>query len=218
MRSRPRSSPRPRSVVATALAVSAFTLLSACAHDAVTPAAPDAALATTDAAAAQDDPTIGAVPAEDTVARVEVGQYVGLWYEIASIPMGFQRNCAATTATYAVVDATTVSVLNRCRNGGLDGDPVEIMGTARVVDAVSNARLEVDFGFARAPYWIVDLAVAAGDEAYPWAIVSNPDRSALWILSRTAQMPAARYDALIARLTARGYQPERLRQTVQPTP
>lgn len=211
---------RPRLAALAAHALLAVAIaLAGCTSDAADPAAtPDAATAAAVDAAAVDDPTIGPAPAADTVARVEVGQYVGLWYEIASIPMGFQRNCAATTATYAVVDATTVSVLNRCRNGGLDGNEVEIMGTARVVDPVTNARLEVDFGFALAPYWIVDLGLAAGAAPYPWAIVSNPDRSALWILSRTPQMPAARYDALIARLTQRGYQPERLRTTVQPAP
>ncbi len=180
--------------------------------------AADAAPAAPDAATASDDPTFPPVPTGDTVDRVEVGQYVGTWYEIASIPQGFQRDCTGTTATYAVVDAATISVVNRCYNVTLDGELFEIEGTATVVDAASNARLEVDFGFAKAPYWIVDLAVASGTDAYPWAVVSNPERSSLWVLSRTPQMDEARYQALVARLAARGFGPERLVKTLQPSP
>jgi hypothetical protein len=44
----------------------------------------------------------------------------------------------------------------------------------------------------------------------------DPDRSALWILARTPALSAARYDALIERLTARGFEPARLRRTAQP--
>ncbi len=166
-------------------------------------------------AAAAIDPTLGPRPSGDTVAQVDVARYVGTWYETATIPQGFQARCAATTATYAPIDATTVSVWNRCRLDAVDGELIEIRGSARVVDP-SNARLEVDFGFARAPYWIVDLGVAPPGEPYPWAVVSNPDRSALWILARTPELPAARYDALIERLTVRGFEPARLRRTAQP--
>ncbi len=188
----------------------------ACAERVADPSAPVAPDSAVDAGASAGDPSVGPVPAGDTVASVAVGRYLGTWYEIASIPQGFQRNCAATTATYGAVDATTISVDNRCRVGGLDGDPVSITGTATVVDLDSNARLEVDFGFARAPYWIVDLGVSAGDEPYPWAIVSNPDRSALWILARTPAIEPARYDVLIERLEQRGYTPARLVRTLQP--
>jgi apolipoprotein D and lipocalin family protein len=161
------------------------------------------------------DPTIGPAPVGDTVAHVDVGRYVGTWYEIARVPSGFERACTATTATYAPIDATSVSVHNRCAIGAPDGPPIEITGSARVVDA-SNARLEVDFGFAQAPYWIVDLGVADAGAPYPWAIVSNPTRTSLWILSRAPHMPAARLDALVSRLAARGYHPERLARTLQP--
>jgi apolipoprotein D and lipocalin family protein len=204
------------------LILASTTTLAACHHDGDVRSAADAqpdsdeVVDDTPTGDTPTDPTLGPVPEGDTVARVEVGQYVGLWYEIASIPMGFQASCAATTATYGVIDATTVSVYNRCLVGGLDGDPIEIEGTATVVDEATNARLEVDFGFARSPYWIVDLAVPDGAAPYEWAIVSNPDRTALWILSRTPQITDARRDALLARLDARGYAPERLRFTEQP--
>lgn len=158
------------------------------------------------------DTSIGPVPEGDTVERVEIAQYLGTWYEIASIRMGFQANCRNTTATYGAIDDATISVLNRCTWGA---SPLELEGTARVVDATSNARLEVDFGFDQAPYWIVDLGVATGDEPYPWAVVSTPQRESLWLLSRDKVMTDARYDAIYARLEERGFDPVRMEITEQ---
>jgi apolipoprotein D and lipocalin family protein len=181
--------------------------------------APDAGGVEPPEAQPEPDSTIGAAPEAETVAYVEVAAYLGTWYEIASIPQGFQRNCAGTTATYGVVDAATVSVRNRCLLGGLDGPEVTIEGTAAIVDSSTNAKLAVDFGFGGvgpAPYWIVDLGIPEAEgAAYPWAIVSNPDRSALWIINRQPVMPAARFETLIARLEAAGYAPARLSLTEQ---
>ncbi len=38
------------------------------------------------------------LPELQTVRHVDLGRYVGTWYEIASFPQSFQRGCTATTA------------------------------------------------------------------------------------------------------------------------
>ena len=54
-----------------------------------------------------------------SVAAVDLARYVGKWYEIASFPMFFQRNCVGdTTAEYALAPDGEVSVTNRCRTAG----------------------------------------------------------------------------------------------------
>jgi len=173
-----------------------------------------ALLATHVGCAGEDGPdtSIGPIPADDTVERVEVTQYLGTWYEIATIRQGFQANCRNTTATYGAIDAETVSVDNRCIWGA---NPISLEGTARILDPASNARLEVDLGFGKAPYWIVDLGLAEAADPYPWAAVSSPDRGTLWILSRDKKMPQARYDAIYERLADRGFGPERMELTEQ---
>ena len=35
-----------------------------------------------------------------TVPSVDLGRYAGTWYEIARLPMWFQRHCVDSTATY----------------------------------------------------------------------------------------------------------------------
>ncbi len=148
-----------------------------------------------------------------TVESVDLQRYAGKWYEIASYPAPFQRDCTGTTAEYTLRDDGTVQVFNRCLKGDLTGPEDTIIGTARVVDAETNAKLAVNFGFFfEGPYWILML-----DPDYQYAVVGEPTRSFLWILSRTPQMDGAVYEQILADLPALGYDPSRLNRTLQPT-
>jgi apolipoprotein D and lipocalin family protein len=150
------------------------------------------------------------LPPLETVPRVELSRYVGTWYEIASFPQSFQRGCTATTATYTQRADGEIDVLNRCRKGSPEGEESSATGRARVVDRASNAKLEVSFFRPFwGDYWVIDLA-----PDYSYAVVGHPGRDYLWILSRTASMPAATYDGILERLKAKGYETGRLVRTV----
>jgi apolipoprotein D and lipocalin family protein len=78
----------------------------------------------------------------------------------------------------------------------------------------SNAKLKVScFGPFWGKYWISDL-----DPAYRWAVVGEPTRTYLWILSRTPVMDEATCSAILPHLPGKGYHPARLERTVQPAP
>lgn len=150
-------------------------------------------------------PLTGGAP-PDTVDRVEIERYMGLWYEIARYPNSFEQGCSAVTAEYTLRDDGTVRVVNTCRES--DGVTVKsaIEGFARVADEATNAKLTVYFFYPfGAPYWIIDL-----DEDYRYAVVSEPSRTFLWILSRTPTLDPETYGAILARLTEQGYDLERL--------
>jgi len=141
-----------------------------------------------------------------------VTRYLGTWYEIASFPQSFQRGCTATTATYTLRDDGQLDVINRCRLGSPDGKAKEARGRARVVDRVTNAKLDVSFFRPFwGPYWIIDLA-----QDYSYAVVGHPGRDYLWILSRTPTMGDDTYQRILARLRAQRYETSRLVRTVQP--
>ena len=144
---------------------------------------------------------------------VEVERYMGLWYEIARYSNFFQGDdCAATTAEYTLRDDGRVTVVNRCLEGGLDGPEDVIEGVARVVDEETNAKLKVRFfGPFEGDYWIIDL-----DPDYEWAVVGEPSRRYLWILSRTPTMDEDTYADIISRLPDKLYDPEQLIETLQP--
>lgn len=147
----------------------------------------------------------------DTVEFVDVERYMGTWYEIAKYPNGFQQGCAAVTAEYTLRNDGTVRVFNTCRES--DGVTIKstIEGFATVADETTNAKLTVYFFYPfGAPYWIIDL-----DEDYTYAVVGDPTRQFLWILSRTPTLDAATYDQILQRLPDKGYDPSRLELTLQ---
>ena len=146
-----------------------------------------------------------------TVERVDLARYAGTWYEIATIPMSFQKGCVAVTATYRPLPDGDVEVVNRCRDGTLDGKERSATGRAWPVDA-SNAKLEVQFFWPfKGDYWIVDLG-----PDYEYAVVGHPARKYLWILSRTPRMDEGLYQAILGRLREQGYDLARLERTLQP--
>ena len=59
-------------------------------------------------------------------------------------------------------------------------------------------------------YWVIDL-----DADYQLAAVSDAKREYLWVLSRTLQVDAKVYGALMERLKAQNFEVQKLERTVQ---
>jgi len=155
-------------------------------------------------------PTPGSAQPLQTVRSVDVGKYSGKWYEIASFPQRFQKGCHCTTAEYEVCDRGYVIVHNSCRKNGVNGKLKEAWAKAYIQDK-SNAKLKVQFFWPfRGKYWIIDLA-----DDYSYAVVSHPNKKYLWILSRGSKMEPATYQAITARLKAKGFDLSKLQMTVQ---
>jgi apolipoprotein D and lipocalin family protein len=130
-----------------------------------------------------------------TVPKVDISRYLGRWYEIASLPQRFQRDCFAVTADYSLREDGDIAVLNSCQKGAVDGPLKTAKGKAWAVDS-TNAKLKVQFFWPfRGDYWIIEL----GDN-YEYAVVGNPSREYLWILSRTPAMDASLYDELVSKI------------------
>ncbi|MEO1039656.1 MAG: lipocalin family protein [Pseudomonadota bacterium] len=133
----------------------------------------------------------------------ELDRYLGRWFEIARYDNRFERGCDGVTATYATRPGDEITVINTCRQGGLDGEVEAIEGRARQVD---GAKLEVSFfGPFWGDYWVIEL-----DEAYQWSVVSEPQGRFLWILSREPQMDEAVLNARLERLRALGFDTDAL--------
>lgn len=146
-----------------------------------------------------------------TVPNVDLTKYVGKWFEIASFPQRFQKDCHCTTAEYTATDKGYVIVENTCNKGSIDGKQSYIKGKAFVVENTGNAKLKVQFFWPfKGDYWIIDLA-----DDYSYAVVSNPSKKYLWILSRTSKMNAAVYQQIIARLKEKGFDLTNLKMTEQ---
>ena len=151
------------------------------------------------------------LPPLETVPSVDLGRYMGAWYEIASFPQRFQKGCHCTVAEYAMTDKGYVQVFNSCRKDDPAGKLSKAKGKAFVVKGSGNAKLRVQFFWPfRGDYWIIDLA-----SDYSYAVVGAPDRDYLWILSRTPRMDEALYREIVARCAAKGFDVTRLQKTDQ---
>lgn len=153
-----------------------------------------------------------------TIARLDVGRYLGTWYEIAKYPNRFQRQCVAdTSALYRLRDDGQLDVINRCRQA--NGQVAEAVGRARQDGPADSPKLKVRFAPAWLSwlpmvwgnYWVIDL-----DADYQLVAVSEPSREYLWVLSRTPTVEAGAYQALLGRLREKGFDLTRLEPTVQP--
>jgi apolipoprotein D and lipocalin family protein len=146
-----------------------------------------------------------------TVPKVEVPRYMGNWHEIARLPVFFQRGCVHSTAEYELKADGSVSVTNRCEK---NGRPKQVKGTATVVDAKTNAVLEVRFNewfsvfIPRAKngnYFIVWLA-----PDYSAAAAGTPNRKSLWLLARQPCLPVATYHQIVEYCHKLGFPIEKL--------
>ena len=150
-------------------------------------------------------------PELQTVPSVNLSRYLGQWYEIGRLPNRFQKKCAdSVTANYTLRSDGNIKVVNRCRKPS--GEFTTATGKAKLVDKQTNAKLKVTFFWPfYGKYWILDLG-----PNYEYAVVGEPGRDYLWILSRTPTMDEGLYQKLVAKMRARGFDTTRMIRTVQP--
>ncbi len=181
---------------------------------AATAAAATAATTAPTTATAPSPPTLRALPSLDVKA------YMGTWHEVARYPNRFQKQCLRdTSATYRLLDGGTVEVINRCT--GAQG-PESVTGLARprgaVIEAgqLKPASLSVSF----LPSWLrwlpvgwgnYDLIDLAADGSI--AIVSEPTREYLWVLSRSPQISEARWQQVQSWLAQNGFDVPRVQRS-----
>jgi len=152
------------------------------------------------------------------VPSVDLSRYAGTWYEIARLPNRFQDSCAGeVTATYRIDENGEIDVLNRCRQA--NGKMKSARGSARRASpSEPSSKLKVRFAPALlsfvpwvwGDYWIIGLA-----PDYSYAVVGDPSRKYLWILSRTPQMEEAVYRKILEEAKKQGFNISRISRTRQ---
>ncbi len=154
----------------------------------------------------------------EVVPTVDLNKYAGVWYEIARLPNGFQKQCAGdVTATYTLLDNGRIKVVNRCRKE--NGEIEEAEGEAKLSgDDAPKSKLKVRFApaflsflpFVWGDYWIIALA-----PDYSYAVIGEPARKYLWVLSRTPVMNESALNTLLDQIKAKGYDLTGLVRTIQ---
>lgn len=146
-----------------------------------------------------------------TVPFVDIKKYAGTWYEIASFPQRFQKNCTCTTAEYSLTDQDYLIVENKCNKDSIGGKLSTIKGKAFIEKNSGNAKLKIQFFWPfKGKYWIIDLA-----EDYSYAVVGHPNRKYLWILSRSKTMDKNIYNKIIKECSFKGFDVSKIKITQQ---
>ena len=153
----------------------------------------------------------GNFPPLQTVSSVDLPRYLGLWYEIAKLPNSFEKDCVAVTATYSQLPNGEIKVLNQCRIKTLNGKLKKAEGRAWVIDPATNAKLKVRFFWPfSGDYWILELGAN-----YEYALVGDPSRNFLWILSREPKMPDPLYQEILGKAKQKGFDTGKVEKTWQ---
>ena len=150
-------------------------------------------------------------PALEVAPYVDLDKYLGEWYEIARMPVSFEKNCYKTKASYSKNDDGTIKVVNSCHKGDVHGPVKTAVGKAFVADDETNAKLKVQFFWPfKGDYWILEV----GDN-YEYALVGEPSRKNMWILSRTAEIELDALKRLVNKAQENGFDTEKLIYTQQ---
>ena len=145
-----------------------------------------------------------------TVDRVDLRHYMGKWYEVARYPNSWQEGTVAVVAEYRLREDGRIDVIkHRSKGFGETESKRSSEAIAWVENEQTNAVWSVRFFWPfTAPYWIIDLG-----EEYEYAVVGQPSRKNLWILSRTPQLDEDTWRGIRVRLRGQGYDPEKLELT-----
>jgi len=135
------------------------------------------------------------------VTTVDLNRYKGTWYEIARLPIYFEKKLKCVTATYTIRDDGKITVLNK---GFYITDPqksTSSQGVAWVPDKNSPAKLKVQFFWPfSGDYWILYL-----EKDYNYVLVGDPSYKYLWILARDKVMDETTYNMLLQKAIDNGY-------------
>lgn len=141
----------------------------------------------------------------EPVKNFQAERYLGKWYEIARLDHSFERGMQQVTAEYSLREDGGINVLNR----GFIEDKKEwkeAQGKAYFVEDPQTGYLKVSFfGPFYGAYIVFDLG-----ENYQYSLVTGPDKSYLWLLSRTPTLPAEQQARLIKKMTELGFATEQL--------
>ncbi|MFC2087698.1 lipocalin family protein [Bacteroidota bacterium] len=141
-----------------------------------------------------------------TVKKVNLEKYADTWYEIARLPNRFEKGLVCVTAKYTLKENGKIDVLNKGHLVENREKIKEAKGVAWVPDPNYPGRLKVRFFWPFAGnYYIISL-----DENYTWALIGDPSRKYLWILSKNKVLDDKIFNQLVVKAKDQGFDIKKL--------
>lgn len=140
------------------------------------------------------------------VGNFRLERYLGQWYEVARLDHSFERGLSKVTADYSLRDDGGVRVLNRGYSAA-DQKWKEAEGKAYFVGQPDQGYLKVSFF---GPFYGAYVIAELDHENYQYSLVTGPNTSYLWILSRTPTLDGATKDRLVKKASSLGFDTSKL--------
>lgn len=138
------------------------------------------------------------------VENFKVSEYLGKWYEIARLEHRFEKGMEAISATYSMREDGGVKVLNRGYKT-VEKEWNDAEGKAFFVKSADVGFLKVSFfGPFYGSYIVMDT------DYKTYTMISGPDLSYFWILSRTPTLDKKILDRLVAKAKEAGFDTSKL--------
>ncbi|MCA8941704.1 MAG: lipocalin family protein [Planctomycetes bacterium] len=154
-------------------------------------------------------------PPLPTVDSVDLERFMGDWYVLAHIPASVEREAFNGVESYRLGDdGRTVETTYTFRKGGFDGAVEVLQPTGYVENTATNATWGMQFFW---PFWSEYLISYLADD-YTATIIARTARDYVWIMARSPEIDAERFDALVAEVGRQGYDVSKLRRVPQRWP
>ena len=141
------------------------------------------------------------------VSRVDLDRFMGTWYVIGTIPTIYDRAAFNSVETYERAERG-VKIDYSFNTGKPDGKLKTFSARAMIIDPGLNANWEVTYvtwPFER------DYKIIRVESDYSVAVIGQPSRKNVWILSRSKTIESALYSDIILSLQDNGYDVGKIR-------
>lgn len=143
------------------------------------------------------------VPKQDnTVAFLDLVRFSGKWFEIAKIPLIWEKTCVSTEASYEFdLKNNKMYVENICKGSNQEELLRRIGIVSRVDEKDKGGKLRLNFtdglpSSGEHDFWVLLVYYES------FSIVGNKQKNQVWILSRSQNIPTCLYGAILRKLNA----------------
>ena len=145
------------------------------------------------------------------VRLLNIKRFSGTWYNLASLPMYFQKHCYCGQFMYTLDKDGDLELGHGCYKGRRPGKWKQLSASAGSHFGPNGSQFKVPYYWPfRKQYWVLYVS-----DDYKYAIVGTPNYKNAWIMSRTPHTTVGELLTLKGILKVRGYDVEKLQMMEQ---